>query len=59
MEINGCLLLALNIGPSESGQSLEDQNQQYRQDYKLGKDLKYEHTRIIVLKIRRQRYNIE
>lgn len=33
-----------NIGPGGTCQNIEDQNQKYRQDYKLGEDLTYEHT---------------
>lgn len=36
------------IGPGGTGQNTEEQNQKYRQDYKLGEDLKYKLTRIIV-----------
>lgn len=36
-----------NIGPGVTGQNME-QNQKYRKDYKLGQDLKYKLTRIIV-----------
>lgn len=42
-----------NIGPDGTGRNTEERNQKYRQDYKLGEDLKYKPTRIIVLKLRR------